>query len=72
MIPRSVDYLEMFLQYVRNAAAPLQIPSDDTYTNREDLLQSRATSATQSCLQGSRRHAQYFFSALTRSYFKLS
>ena len=59
MIPRSVDYLEMFQQSVRNAAA--QIPTDDTYTNWEDLLQSCAASATQSCLRGSQRHAQYIF-----------
>ena len=46
MILHSVAYLEMFLQSVLNAAAPLQIPSDDTHTTWEDLLQSYATSAT--------------------------
>ena len=34
MIPHSVAYLEMFLQSVRNGAAPLQIPSDDILTEK--------------------------------------
>ena len=34
MIPHSVAYLEMFLQSVRNGAAPSLIPSDDILTEK--------------------------------------
>ena len=60
MIPYSVAYLEMFQQSVRNAAAPLQIPSDDILIEKIFGNPARYRRNLESCLLGSQRYHQYF------------
>ena len=71
MIPHSVAYLEMFLQSVRNGAAPLQIPTDDILTKKIFCNPARHRRLNHA-FEELNAMLNISFSALTRSHFKLS
>ena len=71
MIPHSVAYLEMFLQSVRNGAAPLQIPSDDILTEKIFCNPARHRRLNHA-FEDYNAMLNIPFTALTRSHFRLS
>ena len=71
MIPHSVAYLEMFLQSVRYAAAPLQIPTDDILT-KKIFCNSARHWPLNDAFEELNAMLNISFTALTRSHFKMS
>ena len=71
MIPHSVANLEVFLQSVRNVAAPSQIPSDDILTEKIFCNPARDPRLNHA-FEDLYAMLDISFSALTGSHFKLS
>ena len=71
MIPYSVAYLEITLQSERNAAAPLQIPSYDTLTEKIFCNPARHRRLNHA-FEDLNAMLKILFSALNISHIKLS